>query len=411
MRCALRPEAAEESLPSPEELALLAAASLKDEANLFPKPGLVDWVSPGSHEDMTIGMMHASIDAISPGFRAKADAARSADQNDPASLAMLRQTIGAIGRAAEAEMLRATGGVNTHRGAIYAQGLLTTAAGLAGNREALEADAVALLAGRIASLPDPGFRAPGASHGLVVRKRYGLPGAREEAQSGFEHVRLHAIPRLRKSRRDGCSEAESQMNALLALMAALPDTCIAHRGGLAGVLLVQEGAQRVLDLGGVGVPEGRKAYEAFCRQLENGKLSPGGSADLLAAALFLDRLSAFWIEKRNHSLGKFMESLELKVAAGRPIRGAQVQTGVVASGDLEVLYDGTGAATDLTVRITSSVDNSARRWEALLGRLSAMQGLPAGVMVIHDFGATPGVARIRIEQAVEAAKDAEVQSC
>lgn len=396
-----------ERLPTAEELALLAAASLKDEANLFPKPGLVNWRSSGSHTDMTIEMMHASVDAISSSFKAMADAAKKVDRNNPESLSALRMTVGAIGRAAEVAMLKATGGVNTHRGAIYAQGLLTVAAGLAEERSALAAERVAALAGRIASIPDPGFEAPATSHGLVVRKRLGLPGAREEAQSGFEHVRLFALPALLKSRKAGLSEAASQINALLALMATLPDTCIAHRGGLAGLQAVQSGAKQVLDLGGVGLSEGSAAYEALCRQMEEQKLSPGGSADLLAATLFLDRLLAFWVEERNHSLGKFMESLELKIPAGQPIKDAQVQMGVVASGDMEVLYDGVSDKRDLTVKITSSVDNSAARWSAIFERLSVMHGLPAGIMVIHDFGATPGVARIRIEQAIEAAKEQE----
>ena len=389
-----------ERLPTAEELALLATASLKDEANLFPKPGLVNWRSSGSHTDMTIEMMHASVDAISSSFKAMADAAKKADRNNPESLSALRMTVGAIGRAAEVAMLKATGGVNTHRGAIYAQGL-------AEERSALAAERVAALAGHIASIPDPGFEAPATSHGLVVRKRLGLPGAREEAQSGFEHVRLFALPALLKSRKAGLSEAASQINALLALMATLPDTCIAHRGGLAGLQAVQSGAKQVLDLGGVGLPEGSAAYEALCRQMEEQKLSPGGSADLLAATLFLDRLLAFWVEERNHSLGKFMESLELKIPAGQPIKDAQVQMGVVASGDMEVLYDGVSDKRDLTVKITSSVDNSAARWSAIFERLSVMHGLPAGIMVIHDFGATPGVARIRIEQAIEAAKEQE----
>ncbi|OLA95050.1 MAG: malonate decarboxylase acyl carrier protein [Sutterella sp. 54_7] len=374
---------------------------MKDESNLFPKPGLVNWRSSGSHTDMTIEMMHASVDAISSSFKAMADAAKKADRNNPESLSALRMTVGAIGRAAEVAMLKA------HRGAIYAQGLLTVAAGLAEERSALAAERVAALAGHIASIPDPGFEAPATSHGLVVRKRLGLPGAREEAQSGFEHVRLFALPALLKSRKAGLSEAASQINALLALMATLPDTCIAHRGGLAGLQAVQSGAKQVLDLGGVGLPEGSAAYEALCRQMEEQKLSPGGSADLLAATLFLDRLLAFWVEERNHSLEKFMESLELKIPAGQPIKDAQVQMGVVASGDMEVLYDGVSDKRDLTVKITSSVDNSAARWSAIFERLSVMHGLPAGIMVIHDFGATPGVARIRIEQAIEAAKEQE----
>ncbi|MBN6334611.1 malonate decarboxylase acyl carrier protein, partial [Escherichia coli] len=38
--------------------------------------------------------------------------------------------------------------------------------------------------------------------------------------------------------------------------------------------------------------------------------------------------------------------------------------------------------------------------------LNLINGLPAGQLIIHDFGATPGVARIRIEQVFEEAAHA-----
>ena len=72
-----------------------------------------------------------------------------------------------------------------------------------------------------------------------------------------------------------------------------------------------------------------------------------------------------------------------------------------ASGfDMEVLYTA-GQSDTLNVEITTSVDNSQARWNALFERLSLINGLPGGQLIIHDFGATPGVARIRIEQVFE----------
>lgn len=49
---------------------------------------------------------------------------------------------------------------------------------------------------------------------------------------------------------------------------------------------------------------------------------------------------------------------------------------------------------------------TAARWQALFDRLNLINGLPAGQLIIHDFGATPGVARIRIEQVFEEAAHA-----
>ncbi|QCT19632.1 malonate decarboxylase acyl carrier protein [Jejubacter calystegiae] len=94
-----------------------------------------------------------------------------------------------------------------------------------------------------------------------------------------------------------------------------------------------------------------------------------------------------------------MEQITLSFPATRTASGKAL-AGVVGSGDMEVLYTA-GAGNQLQVDITTSVDNSQARWQALFDRLAQVSSLPAGQMVIHDFGATPGVARIRIEQVFE----------
>ena len=94
-----------------------------------------------------------------------------------------------------------------------------------------------------------------------------------------------------------------------------------------------------------------------------------------------------------------MEHITLTVPASRTLSGKAL-AGVVGSGDMEVLFTADQGQT-LTIDITTSVDNSTRRWEALFNRLQTVSSLPAGKLTIHDFGATPGVARIRIEQVFE----------
>lgn len=94
-----------------------------------------------------------------------------------------------------------------------------------------------------------------------------------------------------------------------------------------------------------------------------------------------------------------MEHITLSFPATRTVSGKAL-AGVVGSGDMEVLFTATQGET-LNIEITTSVDNSEQRWQALFERISALANLPAGKMQIHDFGATPGVARIRIEQVFE----------
>ncbi|WP_323141920.1 malonate decarboxylase subunit delta [Massilia phyllosphaerae] len=97
-----------------------------------------------------------------------------------------------------------------------------------------------------------------------------------------------------------------------------------------------------------------------------------------------------------------MEKLEYSFAAGKPAQGRTV-TGVVASGDLEVLLE-PGQAGTTTVAVQTSVDGYGGNWTALLERVLGPGTLPAARIEINDNGATPGVVRMRIEQAFEEVK-------
>jgi len=96
-----------------------------------------------------------------------------------------------------------------------------------------------------------------------------------------------------------------------------------------------------------------------------------------------------------------MHTLTLHFPATRPLL-ERAQVGCVGSGDLEVLLQ---PADDqqLTVEITSSADGQSARWQTVLERLFSAREVPQAHLCIHDFGATPGVVRLRIEQALEEA--------
>jgi triphosphoribosyl-dephospho-CoA synthase len=266
----------------PTHLAATATAALLAEAQLTPKPGLVDRRGSGAHTDMDLPLLRRSAQALRPWFAVFARTARL--QGEPSRA--LREDLAALGRDAEAAMLAATGGVNTHRGAIWALGLLTAGVAL---RPAGGPQEVADAAATIARSPD-GACPPEAllSHGTRVRVDFGVHGARGQARHGFPHVVHVALPALRAARRRGASEEAARLTALLALMTTLDDTCVLHRGGRAGLHVVQDGAARVLRAGGPDTALGRRLLGALDRCLTRARLSPGGCADLLAAALFLD---------------------------------------------------------------------------------------------------------------------------
>ncbi|WP_350571231.1 triphosphoribosyl-dephospho-CoA synthase [Pseudomonas sp. H26/SER47-MNA-CIBAN-0231] len=271
-----------------DRLADLAVDALIDEADLSPKPALVDRRGNGAHTDLHLGLMHASALALWPAFKEMAEAALEIGEVG----VPLREAIGRIGREGEQAMLVTTNGVNTHRGAIWALGLLVTAA-------ALQPKSIALCAARLALLDDRYAPKP-LSHGAQVAQRYGARGAREEAQLGFPSVLQRGLPQLQKSRANGHGEQNARLDALLAIMTELADTCVLYRAGEPGLHAMQAGAQAVLDAGGSASLSGRRRLYELDQQLIALNASPGGAADLLAATLLLDR-----IERDGISQGAF----------------------------------------------------------------------------------------------------------
>src|SRR5215210_2551060 len=128
-------------------VAELAVRSLVEEAELTPKPALVDRRGGGAHDDMDLEMLRRSAYALRPTFGALATRAHRC-----APSRRLREELAAIGRRGEETMFAVTRGVNTHRGAIWALGLLAAAATMA-PPEAPPAD-IAAVAGQVAVFPD-----------------------------------------------------------------------------------------------------------------------------------------------------------------------------------------------------------------------------------------------------------------
>jgi triphosphoribosyl-dephospho-CoA synthase len=81
------------------------------------------------------------------------------------------------------------------------------------------------------------------------------------------------------------------LNCLLAIMTTLDDTCVLARGGPLALETVQDGAGRVLARGGAATDGGKQALRELEIRMAQTGASPGGAADLLAATLFLDRVT------------------------------------------------------------------------------------------------------------------------
>jgi triphosphoribosyl-dephospho-CoA synthase len=264
-------------------LARLGRQALIAEAELTPKPGLVDRRGSGAHSDLSLAIMRCSALAIEPYFCQMA----AVSQGSYPSQA-LREGLALIGRNAERAMLRATGGSNSHKGAIWILGLLISASALMDEDKA-SASVVAATAKKIASFDDRA--APRlVSHGDMVAQQYGVSGARGEALRGFPHVVDIALPMLRSRRASGAPVRLARLDTLLSLMSRLDDTCLLYRGGEDALVKAKEGAAAVMNAGGTRTPIGKQQLKRLDRQLLEMEVSPGGSGDILAATLFLDAI-------------------------------------------------------------------------------------------------------------------------
>jgi triphosphoribosyl-dephospho-CoA synthase len=267
---------------SPRKLARLAVQALAEEAELTPKPALVDRRGSGAHHDLSLPLLLRSATALEPYFVQMAEAAwkRQTDIS-------LREQLGLLGREAEVAMMNATRGINTHKGAIWALGLLLAAAA---QRPGLRENEICDNAAAIASLPDIKAHRP-PTNGDQVATKYGAGGARSEAKFGFPHVILIGLPALRRCREAGLAESCARVDTLLSIMASLEDTCLLHRGGRKALEVAHQGAAQVLEHGGSSTADGIMALDRLHESLMNMWASPGGSVDMLAATLFLDSLT------------------------------------------------------------------------------------------------------------------------
>ncbi len=286
---------------SSNRIGSLAADALLAELRVWPKPGLVSLVDTGSHADMDAGTFRASANALRPFFAALARAGAGG-----ARVAELRL----IGQAAERAMLAATGGANTHRGAIFGLGLLCAAAGAresradGWNRENLGATVQRLWGCDLLDLPRPA-----QSHGARASRLYGAGGARVEAAAGFPHVYRVGLPTWRAGYRLANGDGNAAgVQTCFALIAEIEDTNLLHRGGAAGLRFARRAAAGFLAHGGVRQENWRGQAAAIHREFVARRLSPGGSADLLAATLLVRALESLPIPKattRRHELCLF----------------------------------------------------------------------------------------------------------
>lgn len=253
---------------TPYLVADLAERALRLELDTTPKPGLVDRRDNGAHKDMDYALMSKSISALRPYLTRLA--VESAKDIDPAK-------IKEIGIEAEKAMLKATDGVNTHKGALFCIGLSVAAAScLACSTGAVEAYSFKELVSRAAS-EIPSAR---GTHGAEAKRSFKAVGALENARAAYPELFTDWLPYYRSLEGDPfrCHKT------LLHIMTTLDDTNILHRRGAEGLAHAEAEAARLLeDFSESGLSSLNKD---FIRE----NISPGGSADMLSLTIFIESI-------------------------------------------------------------------------------------------------------------------------
>ena len=260
-----------------------AVVALYDELALEPKPGLVSFADSGSHDDMDARTLLRSLFSLRLYFPRLAALGAAG-----AGFELLERE----GIAAEVRMLDATGGINTHRGAIFCLGLLCASAGALAARGVAPSPAALrreLTACWGPALCERSLRC-GSAHGAVAARRFGLRSAGVEAALGFPVLFETTLPALLSAQQRGAAPREARLQALFETMAILEDTNLAHRGGLAGLHHGQRAARAWLVAGGALRPDAVSHARAVHADFVARRLSPGGAADMLAAACWAQRV-------------------------------------------------------------------------------------------------------------------------
>lgn len=276
-----------------QTISYLASSALEKEVKTTPKPGLVDLNNTGSHRDMDISTFEKSIESLRSYW---ADCFKTGvSHRDSECFSLLRER----GKEAEKAMLEATGGVNTHKGAIFLLGTLCCACGRLWTAYRMCTDPLTLTGEcsnlyRQTSVED--YKAITEKKGPLTRGeefylKYNLKGARGELENGFKSVLDTALPVYEKALSESFSENDSAVFALLSLIALGEDTNMISRGGydkamkyasLIGALISSDSYP--------SMDRVHEADEEFIKE----NLSPGGCADLLAVTIFLHDLRSFY---------------------------------------------------------------------------------------------------------------------
>ncbi len=272
-----------------------ATQALLYELSLSPKPGLVDKISSGSHNDMDFFSFLNST-AILSSYWSKliALAKTNSEQKGEGELRKIRL----LGIEMEEKMFDFTHNVNTHKGAIFIIGMLVYASSrlLFENKELSSENIRRMLRQLNTDTMNDAYlkHTEKLSNGQQIFRKYGKDlggGIRKEMTLGLPIVFDHALPILKAQPYKNFMLKERSlqkvlMRCLVQIMAHNNDSTILHRSDDKILAQLKQKSAKCLEDNN----SFDKHYEELCTFCSKHHISPGGSADLLSAVIFIYQL-------------------------------------------------------------------------------------------------------------------------
>lgn len=278
-----------------------ACRALLYEVCTTPKPGLVDRVNNGSHNDMDIYTFIDSSAVLTPYFR---DFVLTGIQYCQDESQQLFERIRYLGMLAEDDMLVATGNVNTHKGLIFSLGVICSAIGyLFANETELDIDSILELCKKMTcEVVNNDFSEVNLinskTNGEKLFAQYGITGIRGEVASGFSSIRNYGLPVLKSLIKQGFSLNDAGALTLLNLIANIKDTNIISRSDIKTQEHVQFEIKTLIETQKI-----ENVHLDILREIDKQfielNISPGGCADLLAITLML-----YFIENKENEVNR-----------------------------------------------------------------------------------------------------------
>lgn len=278
-----------------DQVASAAVRGLLYEVSTTPKPGLVDRNNSGSHNDMDFFTFLDSSASLIPWFR-EFFCLGWDHSSEPDG--QLFERLRYAGQRSETAMFSATGGINTHKGLVFASAILCGALGKvhAGRELPLPMEEVLQQCRKLGecSLADlhriTNLPTPLSTNGERIFAAYGIQGARGEAAAGFPSAVRIGLPALKKWLAAGFSLNDAAAMTLLTLISEVEDTNMVHRGGPELAKKSKEQAKHLLST--VTKENFKETLATLDHQYITENLSPGGCADLLAVSLMFHFLES-----------------------------------------------------------------------------------------------------------------------